>query len=285
MKGSGKRWKVLVIEDDSSRTSLLATFLASMGCQCRGTTSGFALAILEQQEFDAVLLDLQCSEARVEELISNMEDMESNLWRRMVVIFDDDIDPQITKLLQGLALAGRIPRSCLFQELWPSLQLAFASWQWRTAARYGAQIAQLVFDSFRQPLPAGVRTLRAPSRQLVYEYGKVKVDMVLDPLKQAGRMALVGQVLNLAEPGERSDSLQVALRGPEGRVDTARTNQFGEFSLEVAFIEDADLEITVEEDFRLVLPLGNRVWVKSAFREPQAADLPPKSGSPEGTAQ
>jgi DNA-binding NarL/FixJ family response regulator len=278
MEGLGKRWKVLVIEDDASRTSLLATFLASMGCQCRGTTSRDALGTLEQEDFDAVLLDIRCSEVSAEGLVSAMEDAGCNVWRRMVVISDEDTDAQTTKLIQWHDLVGQVSRHRLFQELWSRLQSAFAASRWRAAFPGGAQIARLVFDSFRQPLPAGVRTLRASARQLVYEHRTIRVDMALEPLVRFGRIALAGQVLSTAEPRDKTEGLPVALLGPGGLVQATTTNPFGEFALEVSFLEDADLQIGVAEKSWLILSLGDFA-AKRYPRGPEVSDRPSSSSS------
>lgn len=64
----GKSGKVLIIEDEQSQRILLSTFLSSMGAWCVTTSSGEAFAFLEREAFDAVLLDLSCSEVPAEQL-------------------------------------------------------------------------------------------------------------------------------------------------------------------------------------------------------------------------
>ncbi|PYV09408.1 MAG: hypothetical protein DMG23_10975 [Acidobacteria bacterium] len=105
----------------------------------------------------------------------------------------------------------------------------------------GAQIAKLVFDSFRQPLPEGVRNLGPRARQLLYRAGKFAIDLRLD--SGPDRASLVGQVLDSTRPDQGVADVPVTLFKSRTRVLKTVTNRLGEFHFE---FED---------------PNGLRVWI------------------------
>lgn len=57
-------------------------------------------------------------------------------------------------------------------------------------------IASLVYDTFDQPLVAGVRSMGVPPRQLVFRAGDVDVDVKIESMEANDRISLVGQVLS-----------------------------------------------------------------------------------------
>ena len=105
----------------------------------------------------------------------------------------------------------------------------------------GAQIAKLVFDSFRQPLPEGIRNLGPRARQLLYRAGKFAIDLRLD--SGPDRASLVGQVLDSTRPDQGVADVPVTLFKSRTRVLKTVTNRLGEFHFE---FED---------------PNGLRVWI------------------------
>ena len=105
----------------------------------------------------------------------------------------------------------------------------------------GAQIAKLVFDSFRQPLPEGIRNLGPRARQFLYRAGKFAIDLRLD--SGPDRASLVGQVLDSTRPDQGVADVPVTLFKSRTRVLKTVTNRLGEFHFE---FED---------------PNGLRVWI------------------------
>ena len=63
--------------------------------------------------------------------------------------------------------------------------------------------ARLLYDCFREPLPAGVRTQQGLSRQVLYQAGDYLLDLRLENERGSSRVALVGQIQNRKEPGKR----------------------------------------------------------------------------------
>ncbi|HKA17512.1 MAG TPA: zf-HC2 domain-containing protein, partial [Blastocatellia bacterium] len=56
-------------------------------------------------------------------------------------------------------------------------------------------IASLVFDTFDQPMFAGVRRVGTPPRQLLFRAGDVDIDVKIESMEANDRITLVGQVL------------------------------------------------------------------------------------------
>jgi len=106
-------------------------------------------------------------------------------------------------------------------------------------------MARLMFDSFGQPLTAGVRSGVSDSRQLMFDAEGTMVDLVLDHQPQSGTISLVGQVVD--KSGARIAPRQVAvIVWTETGQPLAETsaNEFGEFQMEVAL--QARLRLSVE---------------------------------------
>lgn len=100
----------------------------------------------------------------------------------------------------------------------------------RKALPRGAQIAKLVFDSFRQPLPEGIRNIGPRARQLLYRAGKFAIDLRLD--SGPDRASLVGQVMDSTRPDQGVADVPVTLFKSRTRVVKTVTNRLGEFHFE-----------------------------------------------------
>ncbi len=112
----------------------------------------------------------------------------------------------------------------------------------RVAAR-----AALVFDSFRQPQPAGVRTAGAAPRQLLYKAGRYSIRLRLEPGTDAERLSIVGQLVDEQHsPAAVQDIAVIALKGTK-TVDRTLTNHLGEFVLEPDTAENLRLCVGVAE--------------------------------------
>ena len=91
-------------------------------------------------------------------------------------------------------------------------------------------IAALVFDTYDQPMLAGVRQLGAPPRQLLFRAGDVDVDVKIESMEANDRITLVGQVLSGAE--KFLDNTPVKLESHGIVRYSTRTNLVGEFSFD-----------------------------------------------------
>ncbi len=90
-------------------------------------------------------------------------------------------------------------------------------------------LAERIFDSALQPVPAGLRSASATGRQMVYRSG----DCLLDLCLQTGTrgVSLVGQLLKASNPAEAYAGARVRLWGAAVLAE-ATSNEFGEFLLE-----------------------------------------------------
>ncbi len=91
-------------------------------------------------------------------------------------------------------------------------------------------IASLVFDTFDQPMLAGVRRVGVPPRQLLFRAGDVDVDVKIESMEANDRITLVGQVLSNAT--KFFDNTPVKLESHGIVRYRTRTNLVGEFSFD-----------------------------------------------------
>jgi len=91
-------------------------------------------------------------------------------------------------------------------------------------------IASLVFDTFDQPMLAGVRRVGAPPRQLLFRAGDVDVDVKIESMETNDRITLVGQVLSTT--AKFFDNTPVKLESHGIVRYRTMTNLVGEFSFD-----------------------------------------------------
>ena len=110
-----------------------------------------------------------------------------------------------------------------------------------------AEQAALVFDSFRQPQPMGVRGAGPTPRQLLYKAGRYMIRLRLEPAADAERLSIVGQLVDEhPSPAAVQDIAVLALKGGK-TLDRTLTNHLGEFVLEPDAAEDLRLCVGVAE--------------------------------------
>jgi hypothetical protein len=92
--------------------------------------------------------------------------------------------------------------------------------------------ASLVFDSFRQPAAAGVRSAGPMPRQLFYKAGRYAIRLRTVPVADTDRLLIVGQVIDEDDPGRRLGDVAVLIFKKDATVDRTLTNRLGEFVFE-----------------------------------------------------
>jgi hypothetical protein len=107
-----------------------------------------------------------------------------------------------------------------------------------------AALAELLFDSFRSPLQAGVRSSTKDVRQLLYGSGDHRIDLRLEPQADSDKISLVGQLLNSADPARATGAVPVTLLKGRKVVAESATNRFGEFHFEVELEENLQLRVS-----------------------------------------
>jgi len=121
-----------------------------------------------------------------------------------------------------------------------------------------SQLASLLFDSFRGPLMAGVRSAGSASQQLLYGVGDYRIDVRIEPQMDSEKVVLIGQVLNSADPDERLSAAPVTLLKGRKILAESVTSEFGEFQI----------ECELQGSLRLVVLLHGRAEVSLPLVEP-----------------
>ena len=94
-------------------------------------------------------------------------------------------------------------------------------------------VADLVFDSAMQPLPAGIRGGTMHARQVVYEAESLTVDMRFERKVPGSAISVAGQVLDREAPLSWVNNAVIVLWTEKGRMVTrTEVNECGEFQLE-----------------------------------------------------
>jgi len=88
-------------------------------------------------------------------------------------------------------------------------------------------VASLIFDTFDEPMLAGVRRVGTPPRQLLFRAGDVDVDVKIESMEANDRISLVGQVLSNTE--RFFDNTPVKLESHGTVRYKTMTNFVGEF--------------------------------------------------------
>ena len=119
-------------------------------------------------------------------------------------------------------------------------------------------LANLVFDSFAQPLPAGVRTSGALSVwQVIYEAEGLSVDLRFGRHLQSKAVHLVGQVLDKQEMRAWQNATIVLSTEENLVIATAPLSAFGEFHIEFEAKDHRWLSVKTEARNTVRIPLTN----------------------------
>jgi DNA-binding NtrC family response regulator len=252
MSSGRERQRVLIVGEKPLARDDIRILLGSAGCECTMASDvQQTLATMEQRKFDAVVIDPQSSSSQAAEVISRINEFHPNLLKHVVIIADEDTDSEIRDLAERYSIP-HVQRRFLLQQLWGSLEALFRP---DVLFQGVTQVARLISDSSRDPLPTGVRGLHDLNRRLLYAAGSLRVDLLIEPEAGSSRLALAGQILDSAKPDRRFDGIPVTLRGWKGSVAQATAEEFGEFHLGFDFESNVSLEIKIAETNCITVPL------------------------------
>lgn len=121
------------------------------------------------------------------------------------------------------------------------------------------RLATLVFDSFRHPQLAGVRSLGLLPRHYVYQSGPMLIDVWMESANESAPGALTGQILDHSSLSQAVKDVPVKLRSGSADISVTVTNQFGEFHLEILPTTGPDVHLTIGDDQKIVvlIPLAS----------------------------
>ena len=136
-------------------------------------------------------------------------------------------------------------------------------------------IARLVYDSFRDPAPVGLRAEDRVSRHTTHEAGNFAVDLRLEQMKGSPVATLVGQVTNRQEPEGTLAEAPVMLMTSKDIIAHTVYNRFGEFQMDYAPSRNLRLCVDVSPGKRIELSLS-----RLAEEMSQAPDAAPPRRKP-----
>jgi len=119
---------------------------------------------------------------------------------------------------------------------------AFAIASVATSGTEVVRLAQLLFDSFSHPAPAGIRSAPTRIRQLLYRAQPYQIDLQIELRPETNRLIVTGQLLDVSHPDMIGQDVEVTISNRRGSVVKTKTNQFGEFRGEVE--NSGDLEVS-----------------------------------------
>ncbi|MGH9327362.1 MAG: response regulator [Terriglobia bacterium] len=118
--------KVLVVEDEPSIRNLIYVLLRALKCEGEvAYNDQQALAMVSRGAFDAVLLDLRCSDASPEEVVSRIHAMRPNLVGRILCITSEVSDATTMNMIESNCLPY-VRRGQLMNDLWDRLRVVFS---------------------------------------------------------------------------------------------------------------------------------------------------------------
>lgn len=141
-----------------------------------------------------------------------------------------------------------------------AIRVAKAFWGTGPHASSGSltdRVAKLVWDSWQQPLPVGVRTHTASPRQMLYRAGDYLIDLRVDRKEAVGHGFLVGQVMNASKMGHRVSQIPIVLEDGSEHAISTMTNAFGEFQVEFKDGRDFRLSVGLHKEGEVVISLGS----------------------------
>ena len=133
------------------------------------------------------------------------------------------------------------------------------------------QIASLLFDSFRAPLLAGMRSSGSAAQQLLYGAGDYRIDVRIEPQMDSEKVVLIGQVLNSTDPDERLSAAPVSLLKGRKLLAESVTSEFGEFQIECELQGGIHLVVTLSDKHEVSLQLVDPLFT-SPEKNPHIAE-------------
>jgi hypothetical protein len=129
------------------------------------------------------------------------------------------------------------------------------------------EVPRLVFDSAWQPAVAGIRAAAAAPRQVLYQVGRVVVDMRMELHADSARLWLEGQVMNAELKGKGMEFVAVQLVSGQEQLAITTTNRFGEFQVECRAAENIQVSLKISENENVCIPLDESIWRISSKKQ------------------
>lgn len=137
-----------------------------------------------------------------------------------------------------------------------SVKAAFGAQRPRKSKSRIAEMAELMFDSFRQPSLQGVRTLGVATRKMLYRHGSLRIDLSVERMPGGNHLSIEGQILDSAMPSKPLSKMVVAAMRNREEIAQVQTNSFGEFHLECPAQQGEKLFIKVDMGREVLISLN-----------------------------
>jgi len=106
--------------------------------------------------------------------------------------------------------------------------------------------AELIYDSFLVPSPAGLRSSWQVGWQGLFHAGDCALDLRIEPELRSSKASLVGQISNRVQPGMGMSDIPVYVKAGKLVVAEARSNRFGEFQMD--YPQQGRLQLCIDLD-------------------------------------
>lgn len=243
--------RVLLVGSDSSANQAVCDFLQVLDCKCTVASPSEVFRKIQLEAFDGLLFDLTSSPVPQEQLILAIREKRPALLERILLI-TNSVKPEILEYLSLPAISKEKPLS----HLWSKLEEIFAARHSPVFVPPGMISARLIFDSLHESSVAGIRGSLQSGRQLTYQHQSTTINLLIHQKQEASfRLSLVGQVLDVSMRAVHD--LPVLLRNKNRTLAKTSTSQFGEFALELDFVEFAGVQIRLAEGSWIYMPLEN----------------------------
>jgi len=145
------------------------------------------------------------------------------------------------------------------------------------AGKSNATFAELLFDSMRQAPLMGVRSAAPTPRQMLFASGDHRIDLRMEPQLDSDGVAIIGQVLDSANPERTLRNIPISLHSGKKLVAASETNHLGEFQL----ISKLDPKL----ELRATLPQGQQIRLALIeLRTPAPEEIPYPTDTTNDTA-
>jgi hypothetical protein len=147
------------------------------------------------------------------------------------------------------------------------VKASFAGASLKPRPEEGNGRVQLLFDSFSQPGPAGIRSADTRVRQLLYRADPYQIDLHIEVQPENKRLLITGQLVDVSHPELVGRDVQVMLSDGREFIVNTLTNQFGEFSFDVKNSKDLELSFLARGAKPIVILLPGSLDLFSGARE------------------
>ena len=154
-------------------------------------------------------------------------------------------------------LAGFIPHDQQAEPSAESARVARSSVSETTARPPSRSVrtAHLVFDTFAQPAPAGVRSTAGEHRHLLYDAPPFAISLHIDTRIEPEQLRLDGQIVEEGRTDGWPPEARVAVNTADGQLCSVEINELGEFRCQFARRDEFSLAVTPREGELIVISL------------------------------